>query len=405
MIKIGTIHRRAADENATLADRFRHLAIAGIRARPLVGVLAVEGHDMQPARETRPADIHHHVVHAVFFIDAAADALEFVGDLAVHRRARQEPEIAAARPPFQKAEFAERGNAGKRIDRDLKRRNFPRLLVRDIGRLLALAEMIDHALDHRIERRHARPVESARDVPGAEPVLLPQRFPALVADRLLAFRGGIFRALAFRAAEIEIVRDPKQSRHEIRQLQRPAQFDDLFEIAVVGKCEMERAHHRRLRQQPHAHAGDDAEIRLRENAVENRPERIFRGMPVGERLRIQRAVAGAQQIAVAEHDFEPAGEIRNDRNRACSRRPCRARCRSCRPAAGLTSRRASACCRAGPARHRDSGRTTPGSTTAKASFSSISRMRFILKPRSTTTWPSRGAEREPSPIFCPVETG
>ena len=71
---------------------------------------------------------------------------------------------------------------------------------------------------------------------------------------------------------------------------------------------MERAHRRRPRQQPHAHAGDDAVIRLREQSVEDRPEAVFRGVPVDQVLGIERAVAGAQHLAIAEHDLQPAGK-------------------------------------------------------------------------------------------------
>ena len=75
------------------------------------------------------------------------------------------------------------------------------------------------------------------------------------------------------------------------------------------------------------------------------------------------------------------------------------------PCGGPDVRSRSVCCRGGRARHNRLV-LTPGSTTAKASCSSISRMRFILRPRSTTTWPGkRDAEREPSPILLPVLIG
>ena len=67
-------------------------------------------------------------------VDVAAQSLEFIGDLTAHRRARQEPDVAAARPPFQQAEFAETGNAGESVDRDLQRWNLRRILVRNVVR-------------------------------------------------------------------------------------------------------------------------------------------------------------------------------------------------------------------------------------------------------------------------------
>jgi len=47
---------------------------------------------------------------------------------------------------------------------------------------------------------------------------------------------------------------------------------------------------------------------LREQPVEDRSEAVFRGVPVDQVLGIERAVAGAQQLAIAEHDLQSAGK-------------------------------------------------------------------------------------------------
>ena len=71
---------------------------------------------------------------------------------------------------------------------------------------------------------------------------------------------------------------------------------------------MERLHRRRPRQQPYAHAGDDAEIRLREQAVEDRAEAVFRRVPVHQAVVVERSVAGAHHLAIAKHDLHAAGK-------------------------------------------------------------------------------------------------
>src|SRR5215472_15032510 len=104
-MQVVIIERRAADEHAAFGDLLRHPAVAGVRPRPLVRILAIKRDDVQPARKARRADIHYRVVEAVILVDVATQLLDFVGDLAVHRRAWQEPDVAAARTPFQQAEF------------------------------------------------------------------------------------------------------------------------------------------------------------------------------------------------------------------------------------------------------------------------------------------------------------
>src|SRR6516164_10721129 len=44
------IERRATDEHATFSYFLGHPAVARIRPRPLIGILAIERDDMQPAR-------------------------------------------------------------------------------------------------------------------------------------------------------------------------------------------------------------------------------------------------------------------------------------------------------------------------------------------------------------------
>ena len=71
---------------------------------------------------------------------------------------------------------------------------------------------------------------------------------------------------------------------------------------------MERLHRRRPRQQPYAHACDDAEIRLCEQAVEDRAEAVFRRVPVHQAVMVERSVAGAHDLAIAKHDLHAAGK-------------------------------------------------------------------------------------------------
>src|ERR1700694_4375942 len=71
---------------------------------------------------------------------------------------------------------------------------------------------------------------------------------------------------------------------------------------------MEGAGRRRSWQEPEAHASHDPIIRLREEAVQDGTEAVFRGVPVRELARIEGAVAGAKHLAVAEHDLHAAGK-------------------------------------------------------------------------------------------------
>src|SRR5262245_55400003 len=71
---------------------------------------------------------------------------------------------------------------------------------------------------------------------------------------------------------------------------------------------MERLHRRRPWQQPYAHARDDAEIRLSEQAVEDRAKAVFRRVPVHQAVMIERSVAGAHHLTIAKHDFHTAGK-------------------------------------------------------------------------------------------------
>ena len=62
-----------------------------------------------------------------------------------------------------------------------------------------------------------------------------------------------------------------------------------------------------LRHEPEAHLRDDAEVRLREHAVEVRAEAVLVLLP-GLRAR-QRAHAGAHELAVGQHDFHAAVRV------------------------------------------------------------------------------------------------
>src|ERR1700738_2958869 len=77
-VEVVIIDRGTADEDAARADLNRHLAITGVGAGALVGVLAIERKDMQAAGKTRAAHIHHHVVETERLIGLAAQLLELV---------------------------------------------------------------------------------------------------------------------------------------------------------------------------------------------------------------------------------------------------------------------------------------------------------------------------------------
>ena len=194
---------------------------------------------MEAAGEARAADIHDRVIEAELLISLAAQALEIVGDAPIHRRSRQEPDVAAARTPFEEAELAHARNAGESIDRDLQRRNGASVVVGDVARFAALPEHVADALNLRFKRRRTRPIEGAGHIPGAEAMALAKPPSPLVRDRAFAARRLVLRALAFGPAQIKVVGNPKQCRHEVRQFQWTAELDDRFQIVIVGKCEVE----------------------------------------------------------------------------------------------------------------------------------------------------------------------
>ena len=132
----------------------------------------------------------------------------------------------------------------------------------------------------------------------APSVQCPARF---IADGGPPARGLVLRMGILGADQVKIVRNPKQRRDEIGHLERSAEFDDFFQIVVVRKREVKRSDCRRPRQHPDSQPRDDPEIRLGEQAVENRPEAILRHVPVDQVPMHDGTVASAQNLAVAEH--------------------------------------------------------------------------------------------------------
>ena len=88
------------------------------------------------------------------------------------------------------------------------------------------------------------------------------------------------------------------------QPQRPERVDDRREPGLVAAHEEERLEMLRRRHQPHRHPGDDAEVRLREQAVEGRPD-----APAAERRRTgarKPAESRFEALAVRQHHLVPA---------------------------------------------------------------------------------------------------
>ena len=75
-----------------------------------------------------------------------------------------------------------------------------------------------------------------------------QGAPPFSGDRALAaaravlgtFAPAFGHELLVRAAQVDVVRNAEERRHEVRQLERPAKVDDFFKIIVLGKRKMER---------------------------------------------------------------------------------------------------------------------------------------------------------------------
>ena len=93
---------------------------------------------------------------------------------------------------------------------------------------------------------------------------------------------------------------------DVGGFQRTDQIDDLGKVVVVREDEEEHPDMRRSSHQPDAGAGDDAVIGLREQAVERRPEAVFGDVPIRMRRHVEPAVAGTDDVAIAEHDFDAA---------------------------------------------------------------------------------------------------
>ena len=55
-VEVVVVDRRAADEHAAGSDFFRHFSVAGVGARPLIGILAIECNHVQAAGEAGAAN-------------------------------------------------------------------------------------------------------------------------------------------------------------------------------------------------------------------------------------------------------------------------------------------------------------------------------------------------------------
>ena len=106
----------------------------------------------------------------------------FLGDRAKHRRGRQKPDGPAARPPFQEPELTIGWLAAEGVEVDPEDRAVHDLLVRHIGCLRGLPEVLLDAIDHRVQRLEGRAVERPRDRPGTSAMLALEFVPNVVGE-------------------------------------------------------------------------------------------------------------------------------------------------------------------------------------------------------------------------------
>ena len=160
-----------------------------------------------------------------------------------------------------------------------------RLLVRDVSRLAALPEHVAHALDlaarsppRSVHRR--RPTRSRRRGRGCSRKCRRPRPRSSACRRSPGIPGSRLPSRTDRGRWT--TRNNVGTKFDSFSGRQSSMI--VLQIVIVRKREVERAHRRRPRQQPHAHAGDDAEIRLREQPVEDRAEAVFRRVPVDQLL-------------------------------------------------------------------------------------------------------------------------
>src|SRR5262249_47751824 len=134
-MKVMIIEWGSADEDATAGDLLGHGPITLVGASALIFIFTVEGDDIQTTGKAGATHVHHGIVESEILVDLTANLLEFVGDLAVHGRSRQEPDIATTGAPLEQTELAKTWDPGEGVDRDLQRRNGFGLFVVDVARL------------------------------------------------------------------------------------------------------------------------------------------------------------------------------------------------------------------------------------------------------------------------------
>ena len=179
------------------------------------------------------------------------------------------------------------------------------VFIRDISGLARCFEMRAQPLHRSLCGSVVLPKQRSRYRPCAGAVSFVQVATLVIGQRadFVATPSGM---ALLRGKQVEIVCRTDHCRHDIRGLERSNEFDDFRDVVVVGKRKEEQPHMRGLAGEPDAGARHDSVIRLREQSVERRPEAVLRHMPVWMVGGVQPAVAGADQIAVAEHDLDPA---------------------------------------------------------------------------------------------------
>ena len=234
-------------------------------------------------------------------------------------------------------------------------------------------------------------------------MLLLELLARIVRQRLLAAGRFELRIGLLRADQIEVVATRKRVGTKLLSFKGRHSSTISLEVVVVRESEVERADRRRPRQEPDAEPGDDAEIRLGEQAVQDRPEAVFRDVPVGDVGMVERPspvrrtsplpsttsmpqekpkwssgpIARALVHGVAEH--AALGRARGRRDHEVAAAPDELVGHGLKADAGL-----------------DRGE---GELLVDLED------RFMRRPRSTTISPACTGARVPSPMLLPVETG
>ncbi len=135
-----------------------------------------------------------------------------------------------------------------------------------------LFQNVQVGLDHGLA-----PVETQADAPPAQTELL-----ADGADHIIGQRAGLVRPLLAGGQNIggaEPVADGRGLLQHAFATQRTDGVDERTQVLHAIHFDIEPAHHFRLRHQPHAGLGHDAEIRLDEQLIPGRPVAVLVQLP------------------------------------------------------------------------------------------------------------------------------